>query len=146
MKNSINVFAAAVSAALVLAALGLVPVRADYPAPDASERQPGFKFMVLLNRKEDMSFEEFERYFFDQHLPYVLAIPGVRGYVVNLRGADDTEAPYDGISEFWFDDRDAFERAMASPETDVTLADAANFLLPVQILLVEERIVVPPRR
>jgi uncharacterized protein (TIGR02118 family) len=106
----------------------------------------GFKFMVLLNKLEDISFEEYERYFFEEHLPYVLAIPGLRGYKVNVRHPDDEGALYDGISEFWFDDRDAFDRAMASPETEATLADAAKFLMPPQIFLVDERIIIPPAR
>jgi uncharacterized protein (TIGR02118 family) len=107
-------------------------------------RMPGFKLMVLLNRLEGVSFEEYERYFFEKHLPYVLAIPGLRGYKVNLRHPSDDTAPYDGISEFLFDDRAAFDRAMASPETEATLADAAKFLDPPQLLLVDERVVLPP--
>jgi uncharacterized protein (TIGR02118 family) len=109
----------------------------------ASEVTPGFKFMVLINKLDNVSFEEYERYFFEEHLPYVLRIPGLRAYKVNLRHPDDDEAPYDGISEFWFDDRTAFDEAMASPETEATLADAATFLMPPQILLVDERIVLP---
>jgi uncharacterized protein (TIGR02118 family) len=109
----------------------------------ASEAAPGFKFMVLINKLEDISFEEYERYFFEEHLPYVLRIPGLRAYKVNLRHPADDEAPYDGISEFWFDDRAAFDEAMASPETEATLADAATFLMPPQILLVDERVVLP---
>ena len=108
------------------------------------EGTPGFKFMVLLNRQEGISFEEYERYFFETHLPYVLEIPGLRGYKVNLRHPEDEDAPYDGISEFWFDDRAAFDSAMASPETEASLADAANFLMPPQILLVEERVILSP--
>lgn len=111
-----------------------------------SEATPAFKFMVLINKLEDISFEEYERYFFEEHLPYVLRIPGLRAYKVNLRHPDDDEAPYDGISEFWFDDRAAFEEAMASPETEATLADAATFLMPPQILLVDERVVLPVPR
>lgn len=109
----------------------------------ASEATPGFKFMVLINKLENVSFEEYERYFFEEHLPYVLRVPGLRAYKVNLRHPDDEEAPYDGISEFWFDDRAAFDEAMASPETEATLADAATFLMPPRILLVDERVVIP---
>lgn len=141
-------------ASIVLVALGVAV--ACGPGPDdadsgeapanATEEEgtPGFKFMVLLNKQEDVSFEEYERYFFEEHLPYVLEIPGLRGYKVNLRHPEDEEAPYDGISEFWFDDRAAFDSAMASPEAEATLADAATFLLPPQILLVDERVILSP--
>jgi uncharacterized protein (TIGR02118 family) len=114
--------------------------------PAATEATPGFKFMVLINKLEDISFEEYERYFFEEHLPYVLRIPGLRAYKVNLRHPEDEDAPYDGISEFWFDDRAAFDEAMASPETEATLADAATFLMPPQIFLVDERVVLPLTR
>lgn len=117
---------------------------APAPAAPASNEVAGFKFLVLINKQEGISFEEYERYFFETHLPYVLAIPGLRGYKVNLRHPEDEEAPYDGISEFWFDDRAGFDQAMASSETEATLADAENFLMPPQIFLVDERVVLPP--
>jgi uncharacterized protein (TIGR02118 family) len=103
---------------------------------------PGFKFMVLLKKLDEFSYEEFEKYFFETHLPFVKAIPGLHGYTVNLRLREDNEAPYDAISEFWFDDREAFDKAMASPETEATLADASRFLMPPQIFLVDERVVI----
>jgi uncharacterized protein (TIGR02118 family) len=104
----------------------------------------GFKFMVLIKKQDAVSFEEYERYFMDTHLPYVLAIPGLQGYKINMRHPTDDSAQYDGISEFWFDDRAAFDSAMASPETKATLDDAAKFLMPPQILLVDERVIVSP--
>jgi uncharacterized protein (TIGR02118 family) len=133
---------------LVLLASGLAISRtgpaADAEALSAGESEPpGFKFMVLINKQEGLSFEEYERYFFEEHLLYVLEVPVLRAYKVNLRHPDDEDAPYDGISEFWFDDRAAFDAAMASPEVEATLADAATFLLPPQILLVDERVVIP---
>lgn len=80
--------------------------------------------MVLLKKQENISYQDHEKYFFEKHLPVVLAIPGLRGYKVNLRHPDDQTAPYDGISEFWFDDQAAFDAAMASEQTKATLADA----------------------
>jgi uncharacterized protein (TIGR02118 family) len=131
---------------LVLLAFGLA-ISCTGPAADAEAlsagEPPGFKFVVLINKQEGLSFEEFERYFFEEHVPYVLEIPGLRAYKVNVRHPDDEDALYDGISEFWFDDRAAFDAAMASPEVEATLADAATFLLPPQILLVDERVVIP---
>jgi uncharacterized protein (TIGR02118 family) len=134
---------------LVLAALGMAACSsrstpAKSPATETS--MPGFKFMVLLKKQDNISFEQYERYFFDKHLPFVLKIPGLRGYKVNLRHPEDTTAPYDGISEFWFDDRAAFDAAMASQQTQDTMADAATFLQPPQIFLVDERVVLPPSR
>jgi uncharacterized protein (TIGR02118 family) len=142
------------SVLLVLITLGITgscaPPAAGPPNPSATAATavevPGFKFMVLIKKQEGISFEEYRRYFMETHLPYVRAIPGLRGYKINFRQPDDEEAPYDGISEFWFDDRAAFDRAMASAETQATLADAAKFLMPPQILLVDERVVLPPHR
>lgn len=140
------------AALLALAVAGCAPSSDEAPVTDeedsappaTAEAAPGFKFMVLVNKQDEISFEEFESYFFETHLPYVLEIPGLRGYKVNLRHPDDEDAPYDGITEFWFDDRDAYEAALASPETEATLADAENFLEPPQILLVDERVIMSP--
>jgi uncharacterized protein (TIGR02118 family) len=114
------------------------------PVTSTTITSAGFKFMVLIKKQDAVSFEEYERYFMDTHLPYVLAIPGLQGYKINMRHPTDDSAQFDGISEFWFDDRAAFDSAMASPETKATLDDAAKFLMPPQIILVDERVIVSP--
>ncbi len=49
----------------------------------------------------------------------------------------------DGIAELWYDDRDAMERALASPQSKALHADGALFIGRIKSFIVEEKIVVP---
>ena len=55
---------------------------------------------------------------------------GLRRYVQNhsMTAPDGSPAPYDGFVEVWFDDQDAFESTMSSPEAEIVNADVANFV------------------
>jgi uncharacterized protein (TIGR02118 family) len=100
------------------------------------------KVVVLLTRREGMSREEFERYWREQHLPLVAQLPGLRRLVVNyvLPDPNDPAPAYDGVAEDWFDDLQAHDAALASPQGQAVLADAPNFLdmTRFQLMIVEE--------
>ena len=100
------------------------------------------KVVVLLPRREGMSGEEFERYWRERHLPLVAKLPGLRRLVANRVLADPDGPPpaFDGVAEDWFDDLQAHDAALASPEGRAVLADAPNFLdmARFQLLVVEE--------
>jgi uncharacterized protein (TIGR02118 family) len=72
---------------------------------------------------------EFDRYYRDMHMPLVQGIPGVRnirfGRVVGT--ADASPPPYYVASDVYFDDMDALEAALGSPEMDEAIADVPNF-------------------
>src|SRR5438067_2380557 len=57
------------------------------------------------------------------------AVPGIGRYVQNHCAASlgDDELLFDGFSECWFEDRTAFERALASPEWLAMNDDAETF-------------------
>ena len=101
------------------------------------------KVVVLLTRREGMSREEFERYWREWHLPLVAKLPGLRRLVANhvLLDPNDTAPAYDGVAEDWFDDLQAHDAALASPQGQAVLADAPNFLdmARFQLLVVEEQ-------
>lgn len=90
------------------------------------------KFMVFIVRRPDMTDDEFEDYFREVHAPLVEALPGLVGYTQNVvrvdRQASDGFAVCDAIAELWFDDREALERAWATPEGQAISADNANFI------------------
>lgn len=79
-----------------------------------------FKAIILLKRGETMSHEDFKTWWLVDHSKKAATLPGVRKIIFNL--ADDGSA-YDGISELWFDSREAFEAAY---ETEVGKAVAAD--------------------
>ncbi len=71
-----------------------------------------FKAIILLTRREDMTNEGFRRWWLEEHAPLARQLPGVRRLVGNLVETDG--APYDGITELWFDDQAAMEAAYGS--------------------------------
>ncbi len=89
------------------------------------------KLVWCVTRKPGMSLEEFQRYWRDVHGPIAAKVPGVRRYIQShvLPSAGDGEREaYDGIAEIWFDDHEAMQSSLASPEFHATAADGPNFL------------------
>lgn len=76
--------------------------------------------MVGLVRREDMSREDFRRWWIDEHAPLARTLPGVRRIRFNVL---DDDAPFDGIAELWFD---SAEDADAAYATDIGKAVAAD--------------------
>ncbi len=86
------------------------------------------KVVAVVQFRKEMSREEAMRYWRDVHGPIASKVPGVKKYVQNhststLQG----ELAFDGIAELWFDSPEAFQSALATPEWQATIADAANF-------------------
>lgn len=97
-----------------------------------------FKAIILLARAEGTSREEFREWWLERHAPLARRLPGLRRLVFNL--VDTEGAPYDGVSELWFDSQEAFEAAY---ETEVGKAVAADSLANVGArvrLAVDERV------
>ncbi len=84
------------------------------------------KAIYLIRRKPGMSAADFHRYWREVHGAIAARIPGMRRYVQCHATTDDTE--YDGAAEAWFDDMDAVQRAVASPEYAAARADEARFI------------------
>ena len=78
------------------------------------------KVMVGLVRRDDMSREDFRRWWIDEHAPLARTLPGVRRIRFNVL---DEGAPFDGIAELWFD---SAEDADAAYATDLGKSVAAD--------------------
>ncbi len=100
------------------------------------------KIVALLTRMPGMERQEFHEYWRATHGPLLVKIPSMRGYIQSHVIADQaqTEAPFDGVAEMWFDSAEAFQAALASPEGRAGMADLPNFcdMARVQIFSVEE--------
>lgn len=70
-----------------------------------------FKAIILLARREGATREEFRDWWLGRHSELARGLPGLRGLRFNLVEGDD--ALFDGVSELWFDSRQAFEDAYA---------------------------------
>jgi uncharacterized protein (TIGR02118 family) len=88
------------------------------------------KLVFVLHRRPGMGFDEFSRYWRETHAPIGASLPGLRKYVQNHSGQtlDGSPRPFDGFTEFWFDDKESLQLALASKEAQAAVADAVNFL------------------
>ncbi len=87
-----------------------------------------FKAMVLLTRRAETSPAAFRTWWLDRHAPLARQLPGLRRLVFNIVETED--ATCDGVSELWFESREAFDAAYASEigrrVTEDTLAHVAS--------------------
>lgn len=83
-----------------------------------------FKAMILLTRRDDMTHEEFVRWWLDEHVPLASGLPNVRRVILNVVDEGYDEAGIDGVSELWFDTRADFDAAYASEVGKATAADS----------------------
>lgn len=104
------------------------------------------KFVVVVRRKTDWSFDRFRDYFVGVHGPLAQKIPGLRRYRQNFPVFDPKrDAPqWDCVVELYFDGKDAMEAAWATPEGRAATADIEVFadMTRTSWSVVDERIVV----
>jgi uncharacterized protein (TIGR02118 family) len=92
-----------------------------------------------LNKKENMTEEQFSEYWLDIHSPLARKMPGLRKYVVNVvKRPPNREPEYNGVVELWFDDRDSMKKAFASSEGLLTQKDSETFTSRMTTLFIDE--------
>lgn len=96
----------------------------------------GFKAIILLRRKEDLTKEAFREWWLEQHRPLALQLPGLRKMVINISQEDD--AAYDGASELWFDTRALFEAAYSTDLGKAVARDSLSMVSRRDRIFVEE--------
>lgn len=84
------------------------------------------KVMSLMKRKEGLSFEEFKTWLLDEHVAFARELPGLRKYTANALLKEDPDAPYDGITELFFDSEQAMADAFATEAGKAAGGDAAG--------------------
>ncbi len=98
-----------------------------------------FKLMVLLEKKDNMTDEEFARYWLHTHAPLAKKMPGVKKYVVNIvKKPPERQSHYQGVVELWFEDIESMKMAFASTEGRITKEDTHRFASNVTILYIDE--------
>ncbi|HEX9698871.1 MAG TPA: EthD family reductase [Acidobacteriota bacterium] len=90
------------------------------------------KMVFLVHRRHGMDIDSFREYWRETHAPIAANLPELRRYVQNhaVSGEGDGLPAFDGFAEMWWDDADAMQRSLASPEGQAALNDTANFLDP----------------
>ncbi|MBA3727670.1 MAG: EthD family reductase [Actinobacteria bacterium] len=95
---------------------------------------------IWLRKKDEMSTEDFARYWLERHAP--IARDGyehLRDYVVNLvtRVPEGQERLYDGVAALSWDDRDGFSADMKSEAAKRAAEDLKTFTEGAGLLFVE---------
>ena len=97
------------------------------------------KMLILLERREDMTYDEFEEYYMEEHAPMVERMPNVERYVNDLP-TDPGRSAYDAVAELWFEDANALGAAFDSEAGQAVKADAEEFVADRTTLIVEESV------
>jgi len=83
--------------------------------------------LIALYRTPDNP-EAFDRHYADVHTPLVRKMPGLRKLeLARITGAPIGEPKHYLIAEMYFDNQDALDSALASPEGKATARDLMSF-------------------
>lgn len=71
------------------------------------------KFITIMKKRNDLTLEQFSRYWFEEHGRFAHSVPGLRRYVQNhaVRLPGGGDPPIDGIGEYWFDNLAAWQKS-----------------------------------
>ncbi len=88
------------------------------------------KLIALYSRPQDP--EAFDTHYNSIHLPLARKYPGLRRLeITHITGSPIGEAKYQLMAEMYFDDKDAMDAAMASPEGKAVARDLMSFAAPI---------------
>jgi uncharacterized protein (TIGR02118 family) len=99
---------------------------------------------IWIRKKDGMTAEDFRDRWLNQHAP--IARDGyehLRSYTVNLvtRVPEGQEAPYDGVAELTWDDRDGFKADMQSEVAARSTEDLKEFAASFGLLFIDQEAV-----
>jgi uncharacterized protein (TIGR02118 family) len=84
------------------------------------------KLVALYKMPEDK--EQFDKHYFEVHMPLVAKIPGlIKSEVSKLKSMPGTDSDFYMLTEMYYGDMDSFNSAMASPEGKASAKDLINF-------------------
>jgi uncharacterized protein (TIGR02118 family) len=84
------------------------------------------KLVAMYKTPQDK--EMFDKHYFEVHMPIVAKIPGlIKSEVSKLKALPGAESGFYMITEMYYEDMDAFNAAMGSPEGKASARDIVNF-------------------
>ena len=102
------------------------------------------KLTVFYGQPQDPS--AFDRYYQEAHIPIARKLPGLKGYTTDKPMAltPQEKSPYYMIASLYWDNMQALQDALQSPEGQAATADLQNFATGGAAFLVGELQVVVP--
>jgi uncharacterized protein (TIGR02118 family) len=101
------------------------------------------KMVAMVKRKEGMAKDEFIRYWLEVHAPLEKIWPGLKRYVISpaIGAPGGGEPEFDGVAELWFENEEAMNRALESPERQVSREDFLKFVGGATMLVTKEHVI-----
>jgi uncharacterized protein (TIGR02118 family) len=99
-----------------------------------------YKVMGILKRPDDMSIEEFQKWWLEEHANLVKKFPGLKRYAINLTTSEDQR--FDGVAEVWFESKEALEKIFTMPEGEAARQSATSHSKEIVILFTQENVII----
>ena len=101
------------------------------------------KRVSLVWKRPELSDADFRRTWLGEHVEYAKRLPGVREYTIDFLTDPPEDAP-DAIATLRFDSREALDAAFSDPHLKDNLTRTREqFASKVQVMIVDERVVIP---
>jgi uncharacterized protein (TIGR02118 family) len=98
----------------------------------------------LLERRPDLTPDEFLRHWVDVHAVLAQDLPGLRGYRANMLREASPETRWTGLGELWFDSPEAAREAFSGPLAERLAVDLGEFVADRIAFNVDEHVILPP--
>jgi uncharacterized protein (TIGR02118 family) len=96
------------------------------------------KLIALYKKPEDT--EEFERLYFNEHMPLIQKMPGLLKWEISkLKGLGENENKFYMMAEMYFNDIDTLNSSMASPEGKASARNLMSFAKDYVVMFIGEQ-------
>jgi len=105
------------------------------------------KMIALLRVNPGMTRDEFIKRWVDEHAPFTLKFPNLKGYLINIPIEEyqqiEGQLPYDGTAELFWDSLEDAKADFATAASAAAGADADEFSFVREHIFVEEFVAKP---
>ena len=120
------------------------------PLP-AKQSSTQVKLMTFIQRKKNVSAQEFQCEWLEHHAELLKKAPGIIGYTQNVildtlvdgKSVNYPDFPYDGVAELWFNSIEDMDTCLSSSEYAAVMNQARDFVGAMATFPVEVTKVIP---
>lgn len=96
------------------------------------------KIVVLVTKRDDLSWDEFVDYWDAEHVTHVSKVENLQRYTI-APAINAEQAPYDGIAELYFESTDDIREGFTEDLEQELREDEANFLSDTETFVAAEQ-------